>query len=419
MNNYQLTINNEKLEIRNEELEIKRNSFASSFLISHSSFFTSHSSFLIPHLQWFADDDDMPGKTEEPTPYKLQELRKEGQVVKSQELIGALGLFLPALLLLFLAPSMLRTCVEMIRFFFTRVTELDPTKDAIIAGVFFRYLLRLAAPILAVAMFSAIFSNLVQIGFLFTTKPITPDFSRVIPRIGQFFRRIFSIDGMFNFGKSILKMAIIGGVSFILIRADLEKLINLQKVDLWQGFTTVSWIAIKMLIIASLLMLLIFIPDYMFQRWRFRERNKMTRYEVKKEFKEHEGDPQIQERIRRRFRDLLRQNLRVEVPKADVVITNPTHLAVALQYLPGRMDGPMVVALGADDIAARIRQIAEEFEVPLVENKPLAWALYRETDVGKIIPDAYMNTVALILARVWRINEERRRRQSAQSAQSA
>jgi len=388
-----------------------------SLLTSNCSLLTANCSLLtVPHLQWFADDDDMPGKTEEPTEHKLQELRKEGQVVKSQELIGALGLFLPALLLLFLAPSMLRTCVEMIRFFFTRVTELDPTKDAIIAGVFFRYLLRLAAPILAVALFSAIFSNVVQIGFLFTTKPITPDFSRVMPKIGQFFRRIFSIDGIFNFGKSILKMAIIGTVSYILIRADLEKLLNLQKVDLWLGFTTVAWIAIKMLIIASLLMLLIAIPDYMFQRWRFRERNKMTRYEIKKEVKEYEGDQQIQDRIRRRFRDLLRQNISVAVPKADVVITNPTHLAVALQFDAGKMAGPTVVAMGADEIAARIREIAEENEVPLVENKPLAWALYRETDVNQIIPLKYWNMVATILSKVWYLNEQRRMRRSAQSA---
>jgi len=363
-------------------------------------------------LQWFADDDDTPGKTEEPTEHKLQRLREEGQVVKSQELVGALGLFLPALLLLFLAPSMLRTCVEMIRFFFTRVTELDPTKDAVIVGVFFRYLARLAAPILVVALFSAIFSNVIQTGFLFTTKPITPDFTRVLPRIGQFFRRIFSIDGLYNFGKSILKMAIIGVVSFVLIRSDIDKLINLQKADLWLGFTTVSWIAIKMLIIASLLMLILAIPDYMFQRWRFRERNKMTRYEIKEELKTYEADPQMQSRIRSRFRDLLRQNLSVAVPKADVVITNPTHLAVALQYDQKSMPGPMVVAIGADEMAARIRAIAQEYDVPLVENKPLAWNLYNDTNVGDIIPVKYWNMVAMILSKVWYLNEERRRKQS-------
>ena len=418
--NEKIGIKNEKLGIKNEELEDRKAMSASSFFIFHSSFLIPHSPFPIPHssflipLQWFADDDDQPGKTEPPSEHKIQELRKEGQVVKSQELVSALGLFLPALLLLFLAPSMLRTCVEMIRFFFTRVTELDPTKDAMIVLVFFRYLAILASPILGVAFVTAIFSNVVQTGFLFTTKPITPDLTRVLPRIGQFFRRMFSIDGAYNFIKSIVKMLIIGSVSYILIRSDLEKLINLQKADLWLGFTTVSWIAIKMLIIASLLMLILAIPDYMFQNWRFRERNKMTRYEQKEELKQSEGDQMMQSRIRSRFRDLLRQNLAAAVPKADVVITNPTHIAVALQYDQRTMPGPMVVAIGADEMAARIRNIAQEHEVPLVENKPLAWSLYDDTNVGDIIPEKYYKIVAAILGKVWYLNEERRRKLRSQ-----
>jgi len=388
-------------------------------LFSHPSLSASRSSLLIAHcsllidLQWFADDEDAPGKTEEPTEHKLQRLREEGQVVKSQELVGALGLFLPALLLLFVAPYMLRTCVEMVRFFFLRAAEMDPTKDAIIAGIFFRYLARLALPILAVALFSALFSNIVQTGFLFTTKPLTPDFSRVLPKFGQYFRRIFSVDGLYNFFKSIIKMLIIGFVAYFLIRSDIEELLNLQKTELYTGLTIVASIAIRMLIIAALLLLILSIPDYMFQRWRFRERNKMTRQEIKEELKMYEADPQIQSRIRSRFRDLLRQNIAVEVPKADVVITNPTHLAVALQYDSRSMPGPMVIALGADEMAARIRQIAQESEVPLVENKPLAWALYRETSVGDIVPVAHWNAVGVILSKVWYLNETRRRRVSA------
>jgi flagellar biosynthetic protein FlhB len=371
--------------------------------------------FIFPliDLQWFADDDDTPGKTEEPTEHKLRRLREEGQVVKSQELIGALGLLLPALLILFLAPYMLRTCVEMVRFFFLRAVELDPTKDAIIAGVFFRYLIQLVWPILTIAVFSALFSNIVQVGFMFTTKTIGFKFSKVMPKIGKFFKRIFSIDGLYNFFKSIIKMAIIGFVAYFLINSDIEKLLNLQKSDPYTSLTIVASIAIRMLLIASILLLILAIPDYMFQRWRFRERNKMTRQEIKEEMKMYEADPQIQGRIRSRFRDLLRQNIAAAVPQADVVVTNPTHLAVALRYDMRTMPGPMVVALGADEMASRIRQIAQENEVPLVENKPLAWALYRETDVGDIIPEAYWNTAAVILSKVWTLNEERRKRVAA------
>jgi len=398
MNREQLTINSEQLEIP---------------LFSDSSLFIDNCSLIID-LQWFADDDDTPGKTEEPTEHKLQRLREEGQVVKSQELVGAVGLFLPALLLLFLAPSMLRTCVEMVRFFFSRAVELDPTKDAIIVANFLRYFVRLVWPILLVAFVSAVFSNLIQLGgWLFTTKPIAPNFSRVLPRFGQYFRRIFSVDGLYNFFKSIIKMAIIGIVAFVLIYAEKEKLLNLQKMELWTSFTIVASIAIRMLIIAALLLLILSIPDYMFQRWRFRERNKMTRQEIKEETKQHEADPQIQSRIRSRFRDLLRQNISTAVPKADVVITNPTHLAVAVQYEPHVMTGPMVVAIGADEMAARIRQIAKENNVPLVENKPFAWILYRETKVGDIIPEKYYDVLGVIFRQIWSLNEEKRRKLSA------
>jgi flagellar biosynthetic protein FlhB len=365
------------------------------------------------HLQWFADDDeDAPGRTEEPTEYKIRRLREEGQVVKSQEIVGALGLFLPSLLILILAPSMLRSCVEMIRFFFTQAVEMDPVNDRIIVLVFFRYFARLVSPILIIAFVTAIFSNFVQTGFLFTTKPLVPNFSRVIPRLGQFFRRIFSVDGFYNFIKSIIKMLIIGTVSFILISIDIKKLLNLQNTDLWTGFSTVAGIAIKMLIFASLFLLALAPIDYMFQRWRFRERHKMTRQEIKEELKMYEPDQQIQSRIRSRFRELLRQNIATAVPKADVIITNPTHLAIALQYDRYSMPGPMVVAIGADEMSAIIRRIAQEHEVPLVENKALAWALYRDPDidVGKIIPAIYWTTVAVILQKVWKLNEQGRKK---------
>jgi len=384
--------------------------------------------FVIPHpplvitLQWFSDseDEDAPGKTEPPSDYKLKELRKEGQVVKSQELIGAVGLLLPGILLLFLAPSMLRTCAEMVRVYFSRVTELDPVKDGLISVIFARYFIKLAAPILLVAFVSAIFSNMLQLGsWLFTTKPITPNFSKALPKFGQYFKRIFSSEGLFNLGKSIAKIIIIGVVAFLFISADIEKLLNLQKADLYTSLTLVASIAIKMLIVVAVLLLVLGIADYFFQRWRFRERHKMTRHEVKEEQKMHEADQQIQARIRSRFRELLRQNITQTVPQADVVITNPTHLAVALRYDQSTMPGPMVTALGADSVAARIREIAREYDVPVIENKPLAWALYENTDVGNIVPEKYWSTVVVILSKVWHLNQQRRQRMNAEREASA
>jgi len=373
---------------------------------------------LIIDLQWFSDaDEDAPGKTEQPTEHKLRRLREEeGQVVKSQEVTGAIGLLLPALLLFFLAPSMLRTCVEMLRFFLLRINEFDPTQDTIIVGNFFIFFIRLALPLLVVGVIAAIFSNMVQLGgWLFTTKPLTPNFTKVVPKFGQYFKKIFSAEGLFNLGKSIAKIVIIGFIAYLFISSDFEKLLNLQKADPYSALTIVASIAIRMLLVVSVLWVILSIADYFFQRWRFRERHKMTRYEMKEEMKMYEADPMIQSRIRSRFREMLKQNIATEVKKANVIITNPTHLAIALQYDQERhMEyGPMVVAIGEDEISARIRSIAEENDIPLVENKPLAWALYRETKVGDFIPEAYISTVALIFAKVMRLNEEKRRRKSA------
>ena len=371
------------------------------------------------HLQWFSDDAEAEGKTEQPTEHKLRKLRdEEGQVPKSQELTGAVTLFLPAIVLLFLAPQMLRTSVEMLGFFFTRATEMDPTRDAVVAGVFFAYFARLVMPILGVAMVAALVSNYVQVGSLFATKPITPNFTKIIPRFGQFVKRIFSMDGLWNFWKSIIKMLIIGGVAYAFIRLDFEKLANLQRAGLWLGITTVASIAIRLLITCSVLLLILSIPDFLFQRWRFKERNKMAKHEIKEEMKMYEGDPQIKNRIRGRFRDLLKQNIASTVPRADVVITNPTHFAVALEFQKDAMPSPMVTAKGADNMAAQIRKLAEESGVPMVENKPLARALYSEVDVGSHIPREFFNVVATILARVLHINE-RRRKEAALAAAAA
>jgi flagellar biosynthetic protein FlhB len=209
-------------------------------------------------------------------------------------------------------------------------------------------------------------------------------------------------------------MLIIGGVAFFLIRSDLYKLANLQKAGIWLGLTTVASLAIRLILICAILLLLLSIPDILFQRWRFREKNKMSRQEMKEEMKMYEGDPQIQNRIRSRFRDLLKQNIAAAIPRADVVITNPTHYAVALEYHQETMpDGPMVTAKGADEVAARIRKLAQEHGVPMVENKHLAQTLYREVEVGDYIPEAYYTVVATILGRVMYINELRRKAKSA------
>ncbi|MDR2448175.1 MAG: flagellar biosynthesis protein FlhB [Treponema sp.] len=361
------------------------------------------------HLQWFAAEDE--GRTEEPSEYKIRKAREEeGRVAKSQEFIGALTLLIPCVTLLFLAPFMLRTFVEMLRFFLSMATEIDPVRDRRIAGVALFYFVKLCLPIIVVAMAAAIFANIVQVGFLFTTKPLTPNFSKIAPRFGKYFQRtLFSMEGVFNFFKSIVKMLVIGLTAFLLIKSKINTLTNMQTMNLWKSVSIVATLAIQMLILSALFLLLLSIPDYMFQRWQYRESLKMSRKEVEEERKMYEGDPYVKARLRRRMRQILTKNMAINVAKADVVITNPTHFAVALEYHMGEGGAPVVTAKGEDEMAFRIRRIALDNGVPIVENKPLARALYADAEIGDEVPEQYWEAVILVLQKVWAINEERRR----------
>ena len=357
------------------------------------------------HLQWFAAEDE--GRTHEPTEVTYRKAREEGRVAKSQELVAALGLLLPAIALIFLAPMMLRTCAEMIRFFFTRVNELDPLKDRLTAVIFINYFIRLALPILTIAFITAIFSNLIQTnGLLFSTKPIEPDFSKVMPKFGRYFQRIFSGEGLFNLAKSVFKMLVIGIVAYFIIQGKFKELANLQRAGLWNGITLVSTLAAQLLVIAALLLLVLSVPDIFFQRWQFRESLKMTREMAKEELKQDEGDQEMRRRLRSRYRDLMSRSMLNAVPDADVVITNPTHYSVALEYDLNRMEAPVVVAKGEDDLALRIREIAKENGVPVVSHPPLTRTLYRETEIGDEIPIRYWNVVALVVGRFFNYEQK-------------
>jgi flagellar biosynthetic protein FlhB len=362
------------------------------------------------HLQWFAKPEDE-GRTEQPTEQKLRRARtEEGRVPKSQELTAALGLLFPALCLVFLAPYLLENCIEMVRFFFTRITELDAVQDRIIAGVFARYYLKLALPFLLVSIVAGVFGHLVQSGFIFTTKPLKPDFSKIVPHFGQYFSRtIFSLNGLYNLMKSFFKMAVIGAAAYIIISGDIEKIMNLDRASLQLGITTIATLAAKLLIVTAVLLLVLSVPDYLFQRYQFMQQMKMSRLEVQEERKMDEGDPLVKNRIRARMRQLMSQNLREAVPRADVIITNPTHFACAVVYEQGKMEGPMLLAKGEDEMAQQIRRLAAENSVPIVENKPLARAIYAQVEVGDIIPILYWEAIAAILTKVMEINNARRR----------
>jgi flagellar biosynthetic protein FlhB len=305
---------------------------------------------------------------------------------------------------------MLETCIEMTRFFLLRSTQWDATQDRVIAAVFARYYLKLTLPVMLVSIVAGVFGHLAQSGFIFTTKPLKPDFSKIVPRFGQYFSRtIFSLNGLYNLAKSIFKMGVIGAAAYIIIAADIEKILNFQQTSLQMSVTAIAVLTAKLLIVTAILLLLLSVPDYLFQRYQFMQQMKMSRLELQEERKMDEGDPLVKNRIRARMRQLMAQNLREAVPRADVVITNPTHFACAVVYEQGKMEGPILLAKGEDEMAFQIRRLAEGAGVPIVENKPLARAIYAQVEVGDVIPVLYWEAIAAILTKVMEINNARRR----------
>jgi flagellar biosynthetic protein FlhB len=354
------------------------------------------------HLQWFAAEDE--GRTEEPTEHKLRKAREEGKVAKSVELSSSLVILFGIATLGLISSYFLKNVLSMLRFFLQHSTELDITSEGGLMPAFYNYFFRLTLPVLVVAFLAAFLGNVVQVGFLFSAKPITPDLDRIVPRFGRFFKRaLFSGEAAFNLAKTLLKVAVIFAIAFLNIRSQLPKLVNLVDMHHMTSFQLVVTIAFRIIVESTLAMLVLSIPDYMFQRRQHRESLKMSRQELKEERRMYEGDPLIKSRLRERMRDLLTRNMMRAVPKADVVITNPTHYSVAIEYDRLVMEAPVVTAKGVDAIALKIREIAKDNEVPLVENKPLARTLYQEVEIGDAIPEKYYEVMAIILAEVYKM----------------
>lgn len=355
-------------------------------------------------IQHFAAADE--GRTEEPTETKIRKAREDGKVAKSVDLVSALVLLLPISLIGMTAGSLFDTLVEMMGFYFSQATVIDPvTNGADIMGPFWGYLARLTLPILAVAFLSAVVANLVQVGFLFTLKPIKPDFSKIAPKFGKYFQQsLFSGEALFKLGMNLLKVTVIGVIGYLSLAADMPKMVHLLHKPFLPAFSFVGEKALWLLIQTAAAMVAMSIPDYLYQRYKHKESLKMSKQEIKEERKQQDGDPLVKSRLRERMREIMMSNMMANVPKADVIITNPTHYAIGLQYDRDTMGAPVVLAKGMDDVAQKIKSVARENEVPIVENKPLARALYASVEIGQPVPEEYWDVVSRILAEVYRMN---------------
>ncbi len=339
------------------------------------------------------------GRTEQPSEYKLEKARKEGRVAKSQEISGALVLLLCVVTIIFLSKWLFNEIVTIFKFFFTQCSTYNVKNPAFIPA-FFDVFIKCVLPVGLISAVSGVMANIVQTrGFIFSLKPIEPKFSKIVPKFGEYFKKtIFSAKGLFNVAKSFLKVGIIIFVAYLYIRKDLFVLIDIiDNGDIGSALGQVARMAAQILITVAVLFLALSIPDYFVQRHDFMEEMKMTKQEVKEEYKEMEGDPEVKSKLQQMQRQLLSQNVRKAVTESDVVIANPTHFAVALKYDTQMSDSPpMVNAKGEDSTALLIRRVAEENQIPVVENRPLARDLYTNLEVGDIIPEVYYNAIAVI-----------------------
>jgi flagellar biosynthetic protein FlhB len=354
------------------------------------------------HLQWFAAEDE--GRTEEPSEHKLRKAREEGKVARSGEVTSSLLLLVGIATLGLLGTHILRVMIEMITFFLSNSASPNAFSGGL-APAFMSFFIKLTLPVLAVLFLVAILGNVIQVGFLFTVKPITPDLGRIVPHFGRWLRRsVGSPEALFNLAKSIVKVAVIAVIAYLNIRGEIPRLTRLALAPFFSGVTVIAQIAFRLVLEVAIALLAFSAVDYWFQRRQHLESLKMSKQEVKEERKMYEGDPLTRSRLRERMREIMRRNMLKAVPKADVVITNPTHFAVALEYNRAVMPAPIVVAKGADVMAAKIREVASDNGVAIIENKPLAQALYREVEIGDAIPEKFYEAMSTILAEVYRLS---------------
>ncbi|MCK5735437.1 MAG: flagellar biosynthesis protein FlhB [Spirochaetaceae bacterium] len=354
------------------------------------------------HLQWFAAEDE--GRTEDPTDRKIRKAREDGKVAKSADITSAVVMIFGLVTLMAFSGNIVKITLDMMRHFITMSTSGIGNSNVALAAVG-NYLLRLISPVMAVCFVAAFLGNVVQVGFLFSVKPITPDFTKIAPNFSKWAQKSFySAEALFNLFKSIAKVAIIVILAYINIKSEVPRLTNAIRMSPFRALTLVSGIAMKLMIETAVLLLAFALPDYFFQRHQHRESLKMSKHEIKEEFKETEGDPLIKSRLRQRMQEVLASSMARQVPEADVVITNPTHFAVALKWDNLTMQAPTVTAKGMDNLALRIKEIARGADVPMIENRPLARALYDNVELGDEVPEAYWDIVSVVLAEIYRLN---------------
>ncbi len=360
-------------------------------------------------LQFFAKDGPGGEKTEEPTSKKLDDARKEGQVAKSKEIGNAFSLLALFLVMKLYLGTMGTRFIEVFSAVYQQIPDVSKMYNGglpvaslhvLIRGMMFQILV-IMAPVLLIGVAIAIICDVAQVKWKPTTKPLQPKFSKLNPMKG--FGRIFSPNSLVELLKSVLKLALIGYMVYSYLKDKISNIFLLYDITLNQAIGMIGEIVVDLGIrIAAIYMIIAFL-DFGYQKWKFHEDMKMTKQEVKDEYKNQEGDPQIKSKQRQRMQEASRRRMMQQLPQADVVITNPTHYAVAIKYDPEKYDAPYVLAKGENYLAQRIKDVAKENHIEIVENKPLARMLYANVDIGGLIPPELYQAVAEVLAFVYHL----------------
>lgn len=361
------------------------------------------------NLQFFAKEGQGGEKTEEPTAKKIEDTRKEGQVAKSKEISSAFSL-LALFLCLRIFIGFLGERMQGVFFSFWKEMSIYPKDDfnsvtawQILLDAII-YLLITSLPFLAVAFIVSFMSQKIQIKWMVTTKPLKPKMNKLNPISG--FKRMFSKQAFFELLLSIFKIVLFAAIAYSVVKDNVGVILSLYTLTIRDCLGILFDLVMELGIKISLVYILVSLADYIFQRWKHKQDIKMTKQEIKDEYKNQEGDPKVKSQQRQRMQQASRRRMMQSIPEADVVITNPTHFAVALKYDNTVSEAPVVTAKGADYLAFKIRDIAKENGVEIVENKPLARMLYSNVDIGREIPPELYQSVAEILAYVYGIKNK-------------
>ncbi len=341
-------------------------------------------------------------KTEPATPKKREEARKKGQVAHSRE-IPSVMVLLSAMTVFFFGGSwMFNQLGDVMRNVLTQLflSDFGISTAHMLLWELFQRIFIILIPLLAVVALAGIFSNVSQSGFMLTGEPLTPKFNKLNPING--IKRLFSLRSFVESTKAVVKVLVIGSMAYAMLRKDMDQIPALVSLPLHEILTFMGHSALKLGYYTCLVLIILAAVDLLFQRWQHERDLRMTKQEVKDEYRQREGDPMVRSRIRAVQREMAMRRMMDAVPDATVVITNPTHLAVALKF-ERDMQAPQVVAKGAGLVAQRIKNVATENDVPIIEQKPLARALYKTVEIDQYIPGELYHAVAEILAYVYRL----------------